>query len=384
MPASLQGADPARSAEAAAYADTVREQLRAMQRAQAELGQTLVRIADAGLMGLFGYARLQPWLQEIGYMGKKSANALVKRALALNPHREGSNMVPARAPLTGAAAAEGLLSDDNIDMILQALGAIPDEHHATAEPQLVGMATGAGPDQVREVGERILGHVRPDGDPPADTEHREPQRTCVLQKKRRGGWHLEADVDDVAGAFMNATLDAMSQPRTGDDGPDTRDLTRRKGDALVDVFDLAMNSPELPTQAGERVHLTVTIPAQVLKTAMGQACLDLTTQISAWEARVWACDCTLIPATLGAHGEVLDLGRAKRLITPGQRRALYLRDRGCCFPGCRRPPRHCQGHHIRGWEHGGPTDLANLTLLCAHHRVTRMRLRGSDVEARVA
>ena len=365
MPASLQGADPARRVEAETYADTVRDQLRTMQRAQAELGQTLMQIADAGLMPLFGYARLQPFLQEIGYLGKKSANKLVKRAKALNPHREGSSVIPAKAPLTGAAAAEGLLSDDNIDMILEALGAIPEEHHATAEPKLVAMAKNGGPDQVRTVGERILGHVRPDGDPPA--EPGEPERRCFLHKKRKGGWKLEADVDDVAGAFMNATLDAMSQPRTGDDGPDLRDITRRRADALVDVFDMAMNSPDLPTQAGERIHLTVTIPAAVLKSAMGQACLDLTTQISAWEARVWACDCTVLPATLGADGEVLDLGRAKRLITPGQRRALYLRDRGCAFPGCNRPPRNCQGHHIIHWDHGGPTNLANLVLLCAHH-----------------
>ena len=367
MPAKLQGADPARRTEAEAYADTVRDQLRAMQRAQAELGQTLMQISDAGLMPLFGYARLGPWLQEIGYLGKGTANTLVKRATALNPHLEGTTMVPARAPLTGAAAVKGLLSDDNIDMILAALAAIPDEHHATAEPQLVKMARSAGPDQVRTLGERILGHVRPDGDPPTDDEPREPQRSCWLRKKQRGGWKLEADVDDAAGAFMNATLDALSQPRTGDDGPDTRDITRRKGDALLDVFDMAMNSPDLPTQAGERVHLTVTIPEQVLKTAMGRACLDLTTEISAWEARIWACDCTVIPATLNADGEVLDLGRAKRLITPGQRRALYLRDRGCAFPGCNRPPRNCQGHHMVHWDHGGPTDLANLVLLCAHH-----------------
>ena len=39
---------------------------------------------------------------------------------------------------------------------------------------------------------------------------------------------------------------------------------------------------------------------------------------------------------------------------------------------------------IRRWADGGPTELSNLVLMCAHHRVSRMRLRGSDVEARVA
>jgi hypothetical protein len=49
---------------------------------------------------------------------------------------------------------------------------------------------------------------------------------------------------------------------------------------------------------------------------------------------------------------------------------MAYRDRGCCFPGCRRPARHCEAHHLHWWEHGGPTDLENGALLCwAHHRL---------------
>jgi len=49
---------------------------------------------------------------------------------------------------------------------------------------------------------------------------------------------------------------------------------------------------------------------------------------------------------LGAASEPLDVGRATRLIPPAIRRALIARDRGCAFPGCRRPPRWCDAHHI--------------------------------------
>jgi HNH endonuclease len=46
-----------------------------------------------------------------------------------------------------------------------------------------------------------------------------------------------------------------------------------------------------------------------------------------------------------------------------------VRDGGCVFPGCTRPLAWCEAHHLRHWLHGGPTDLANLALLCrAHHR----------------
>ena len=51
----------------------------------------------------------------------------------------------------------------------------------------------------------------------------------------------------------------------------------------------------------------------------------------------------------------------------GLRRALALRDGGCRFPGCDRPPADCRGHHLRHWADGGQTALANLVLLCEPH-----------------
>jgi uncharacterized protein DUF222/HNH endonuclease len=103
------------------------------------------------------------------------------------------------------------------------------------------------------------------------------------------------------------------------------------------------------------------------KASVGRAMLGDLGTISAAEARIHACDCMLIPAVLGTQSEPLDLGRRHRLVSTPLRHALYLRDRGCAFPGCHRPPRHCQGHHIRHWADGGPTELGNLVLLCAHH-----------------
>jgi hypothetical protein len=41
--------------------------------------------------------------------------------------------------------------------------------------------------------------------------------------------------------------------------------------------------------------------------------------------------------------------------------------RHCRFPGYDRPPAWCLGHHVRPWEHGGPTQLPNLALLCTRH-----------------
>ncbi len=66
-------------------------------------------------------------------------------------------------------------------------------------------------------------------------------------------------------------------------------------------------------------------------------------------------------------GELLDMGRRRRLFTRVQRRALIYRDRGCVFPGCDRPAKFCDAHHIKPWEDGGLTDLVNGVLLCRRH-----------------
>jgi hypothetical protein len=70
---------------------------------------------------------------------------------------------------------------------------------------------------------------------------------------------------------------------------------------------------------------------------------------------------------LGPDGEILDLGRASRVATAAQRRALFIRDEGCVFPGCDRPPGWCQAHHVVHWTALGPTDVWNMALLCSHH-----------------
>lgn len=49
------------------------------------------------------------------------------------------------------------------------------------------------------------------------------------------------------------------------------------------------------------------------------------------------------------------------------RLALDIRDGGCVFPGCTRPPGWGDAHHLTHWLNGGPTDLSNLGLLCRRH-----------------
>ncbi|WP_216870732.1 HNH endonuclease signature motif containing protein, partial [Modestobacter excelsi] len=56
--------------------------------------------------------------------------------------------------------------------------------------------------------------------------------------------------------------------------------------------------------------------------------------------------------------------------TPGQRRYVQARDRGCRHPGCRRPARWTDADHVHAYAEGGATACGNLCSLCRrHHRL---------------
>jgi hypothetical protein len=89
--------------------------------------------------------------------------------------------------------------------------------------------------------------------------------------------------------------------------------------------------------------------------------------LSPTTVRRLACDASLIAAVLGRDSAPLDIARKRRLVTPAIRTALILRDQGCSFPGCTMPAAWTDAHHLTHWIDGGPTSLANLTLLCRRH-----------------
>jgi hypothetical protein len=62
-------------------------------------------------------------------------------------------------------------------------------------------------------------------------------------------------------------------------------------------------------------------------------------------------------------GQPVGLGRMTRVPTSWMIRELRYRDLECQFPGCG-ARRFTKAHHIRWWEHGGPTNLENLLLVC--------------------
>ncbi len=114
--------------------------------------------------------------------------------------------------------------------------------------------------------------------------------------------------------------------------------------------------------AVQATTLLVTVDYDALTGRLKNAGLIDGTPIGIDELRRIACDAGVIPAIFGADGVPLYMGRKQRSATQAQRLALYARDKHCI--GCGLRATACEAHHILWWEHGGPTDITNLVLLC--------------------
>ena len=187
-------------------------------------------------------------------------------------------------------------------------------------------------------------------------------RALTLTNTDEGVVLINGILDKVGGAALRTALEPLAR-RAGKD--DNRDRERRLADALVDLSMHALDTGLVP----QRTHLQVTTSLETLLGLCGApaAELEFSLPISAKAVERLACDCSVTRILLGSDSTVIDVGRARRVISGPQRKALAVRDRGCIWPGCDRPASWTSGHHLAHWIRGGPTDLPNLVLLCYRH-----------------
>ncbi len=206
-----------------------------------------------------------------------------------------------------------------------------------------------------------------------EREVREARRTRYLSltPDGQGSLWLRGKLPIVDGEALRAVVEAIAAHDTSgvdDETGDRRPMDQRRADALVTIAGAYLADASAPSHGGDRPRVTVTLDYATLVDGVGSAYLiDSGQPITAGEARRLACDADILPVILGGASQPLDVGREQRLFTGGLRRALITRDGGCVFPGCDRPPRDCEAHHVIPWWNGGTTSLANGALLCPHH-----------------
>jgi len=277
-----------------------------------------------------------------------------------------------------AGMAAGEVTRAHAEVIAKTLEALPDEVGpevlARAEVDLCGHARGFTPAQLRVLGQGILTRVDPEHGEEIEArwirsleEAAEQKITLGLKRLGDGTSTISARVSDALGIRFLTVLESHAQPRKAALDADGR--VRPRGRLLFEALESLLEhiDPTLPAHGGDATTVIVTVPLELMRSELGLATMADGTLLTAGEARRLACTANIIPAVLGGNSEVLDLGRAKRLFSPGQRKALGIRDQHCRAEGCQVPATWCDAHHVKPWSQGGKTDLATGILLCGHH-----------------
>ncbi len=273
----------------------------------------------------------------------------------------------------------GSITFDHLRSIDRAVRFIPEGRQAEAVALLTDLAVAAPVADVRTAGKHLRLVADPDGTL-ADCERQFERRHLTLAPLLDGMTSIDGLLDAESAALLNAALEPFLVP-TGPE--DARSAAQRRADGLTDIVRTACDHRLLPMVGGERPHLQVLVASGPEESADGDLPRPLLPG-AAWlaqspggaaplhpvsVARI-ACDAQIRPVLLDGDGLPMALGRTQRLFSSHQRRLLALRDGGCRFPNCTRPPAHTDAHHVHPWSAGGATDVDNAVLLCRfHHRL---------------
>ena len=288
--------------------------------------------------------------------------------------------LPPAWPALAAAQRTGHASPEQLDICLRALDKVDHRGFDPADLQaadqlLAQFAATFAPKELRLLAAQVVDRIDPDGTVPQEQLNAD-RRHLDLRALRDGTYKVEGRLTGAVGAKLHAVLGPLAKPRPQtvvlDDGrtvdePDPRHHPQRLHDALEEVCDRLLRSGTLPDTGGTPATVIVTIREGDLAARRRWGVTSDGTIVSADTVVDVAGEADIYPTVIGSTGVVLQVGRSRRLATPGQTVALIARDGGCSFPGCDRPPEWCERHHIREWSQGGRTDLDNLTLLCAYH-----------------
>jgi hypothetical protein len=325
---------------------------------EAERARCLVEVERRGVHTADGQLSTAAWLAHRHGISQGAAAAGMRVARALP-----------EMPRVAAALAEGEISTAAVEELVRAREAAPGAF-ARSEETLVEQARSLSHRDLRVA----LGRWRQlaDADGAArDEDERHARRafTAVVGPDGmvRAGGELDPENGQYLITALRAKVDAWARSRT----QDLRIPAQRRADALGEICREWLDVAERPRIGGERPHVVVTVDLAALGARPeGRGVLEDVGPVTPEAARRLACDASITRVITDACSEPLEVGRKTKVVSAAIRRAVAVRDGGCRFPGCERPPGWCDAHHVRHWADGGETGLSNLVLLCRpHHRL---------------
>lgn len=262
------------------------------------------------------------------------------------------------------------------------------EAWSLAAEQLVDEAANRTVEELRAAARTTRDRLDPDGAERRSRERYEA-RSYRMWTDAEGRQHGTFVFDDEGGLWVRSIFDSALRPRRG--GPRFVDSEEKaEAQVLVDdprtndqlAYDLMLDLlrtgalADAQTVFGARqpgvriVHVVRDESARADDFAGGRTHTeDGLTFLPTAVAEQRACDSGRRAITVDERGNPLNVGRMHRLFTPAQRIALAIRDGGCRWKGCDRPPSYCEAHHIDDWSAGGRTDIDRGILLCRFHHM---------------
>lgn len=318
----------------------------------ARITELLAVVEAEGLLGGTGLRSLEHFATwQLGVAAGRARNlaAIARRREAL--------------PATVGLLGDGLVSEDQAAVIARRAPDGADGHYA----ELARSATVA---QLRTA----LAHTpEPPPGPEPDVEPDAvpgPVGEVSGRWTDAGAWVLTARLPRLDGAVVDAALRAHLEALVAEwrrerdeSGVEPRRPVPSLADALVRMAEHGLDAAARARPRGHRT--TVVMHLDVDRALAG---LHLGPALTDAERRELGCDAT-VEQWFERDGVPIGAGRSTREIGRRLRRALEHRAGGRCeVPGCdARAGLHA--HHLVHWEDGGPTELANLVLVCPfHHR----------------
>ncbi|HEX7169038.1 MAG TPA: DUF222 domain-containing protein [Acidimicrobiales bacterium] len=331
--------------------DTLRQLIALRDRLEAKVVVAVRDYDRSGLWACDGATSMTAWLRAEAGMSPGDAGRVAARAKRL-----------ARLPATAAAWADGELSTGQVDAVLASVTTKTIDRLADHEHDLLPTLASLPARDVARVMRVWHAHAEAEAgaEPPVDERERRLRLSAVGNE-----WAIDGTLDAEGGNVVATALRLATTPDAP--GEPERTAPERRADALVDVCRYYLDH-QTARRGGSRhrPHVNVVVDIDDLETARGGETIDGMTLGADTIGRL-LCDSAVHRVVMAGGSAILDYGTSTRTIPVHLWNAIVIRDRHCRFPGCDRPPHWCEGHHVEHVEHGGPTAIDNLVLLCTRH-----------------
>ncbi|MEO9103539.1 MAG: DUF222 domain-containing protein [Terrimesophilobacter sp.] len=376
-------------------------------------------LGHSGLAARNGFASAQKFLQELTKVTAREATQLVAVGTAIGETEAATTLLdsgvtdiggvpvalPWDSPISRAVTA-GTLSVDGADAMRRGLGTPSDDITGRmlgdCAVQLLCEKSKLSPDRMFTAA-RLERELMDLNGIQARQQELYDRGGLKFYPQPDGMWRLSGQVDPEAAAILTTALDPYTSPRRG--GPrfrrpddivraqaiidDPRTTERLALDGLLELVALgaAVDPAKMQPKLRTLVKIVTTVDTACVtggesdvhgdraggggSPVRGFGVLESNrAMISAASVQRALCDGEAAELTVDRDGNPLDLGRTSRLFDRRQREALAVRDGGCLWPECDRPPGFTEAHHTKHWSRDhGRTNIDDGVLLCRFHHL---------------